>query len=265
MTAVPAGDELERVPAHRGAALRVVQLVDDPDAGAPDVAQAVSLDPALTARLLQVANSAYFGLSGRVRTPAFAVTVVGFQTVRALSALAAAGVSKDDVLPTGFWTRSAGAAAGASLLAARVGAAAPDAFCAGMLHDLGSVLLWRRDPDLYELVTRRVEAGEPPLALEQEHFGGTHATVCAEVLGAWSVPSDLCAAIARHHDEPATTASPLRRALQGGIALGALLDGDRSPRHRKALEVIGVGSAELTALMSQVQEARGLLAAVLGA
>lgn len=256
-------EELENVPPSRGAALKVVQMVDDPKVGSAEVAGAVGSDPALTARILQVANSAYYGLSGRVRTTQFAVTVVGFQTVRSLAALAAAGVSKQDALPKGFWTSSAGAATGASLLAQRAGASAPDAFCAGMLHDLGTVLLWRLDPATHDQLRLRATTEQPLTSLEQQTYGGTHATLCGDVLSAWSVPEDLCTAIGRHHDQLSPTASPLRKALQAGIAVAGLIDGCREPWVWQSVEAIGLRKDELPVLMSQVKEARDQLAAVL--
>jgi HD-like signal output (HDOD) protein len=254
--------ELEQVPANRAAALRVVQMVDDPRVGSSDVAASVSLDPALTARVLQVANSAYYGMSGRIRTTAFGVTVLGFQTVRSLAAIAAAGVSGNDALPKGFWTRCAAAASGGSILAARAGASAPDAFCVGMLHDLGSVLLWKRDPAAYEALPAPTP-GRTVLSVEQEAYGIDHASLCAQVLTAWCVPDDLCSAIGNHHEVPSDTAPPLRKALQAGIALGRLAQGDRDPVHRSALHVIGVTDREMPDLIAQVEEATRQLAAVL--
>lgn len=256
-------EELEQVPPSRGAALKVVQMVDDPKVGSADVAGAVGSDPALTARILQVANSAYYGLSGRIRTTQFAVTVVGFQTVRSLAALAAAGVQKNDKLPAGFWKRSAGAASGASLLAQRAGAAAPDAFCAGMLHDLGTVLLWRLDPELHEGLAKRATVDQPMTSLEQQTYGGTHATLCGEVLSGWNVPLDLCSAIGRHHDQASAVAAPLRKALQAGIAVAGMVDGIREPWVAAALQAVDVRNDELPGLMSQVKAARDQLAAVL--
>jgi HD-like signal output (HDOD) protein len=256
-------EELENVPPSRGAALKVVQMVDDPNVGSADVAGAVGIDPALTARILQVANSAYYGLSGRIRTTSFAVTVVGFQTVRSLAALAAAGVQRNDALPKGFWSRSAAAASGASLVAQRAGASPPDAFCAGMLHDLGTVLLWRRDPAAHDLLIQRASPDQPLLSLEQQVYGGTHATLCGAVLSGWSVPDDLCTAISRHHDQPSSAASPLRKALQAGIAIGDLIDGRRESWTDAAVEAVGLRHDELLVLMSQVKEARDQLAAVL--
>ncbi len=258
-------EELENVPSSRGAALKVVQMVDDPRVGAADVAAAVGSDPALTARILQVANSAYYGLSGRIRTTSFAVTVVGFQTVRSLAALAAAGVQRTDDLPKGFWQRSAAVATASSLLAVRAGAAGPDAFCVGMLHDLGTVLLWRREPAAHDALQRLASVERPLQQLELERYGGTHATLGADVLAAWNVPEDLCRAIGRHHDLPSASAAPLRRALQAGIVLAERLDGVKQPWAPAALEAVGVRPEELPGLCEQVKQGRDQLVAVLSA
>lgn len=248
--------ELEQLPPARAAALRVVQIVDDPDSAAADVAAAASVDAALTARMLRMANSAYYGLSGRVASASFAVTVVGFQTVRSLAAMAAAGFVSDADLPPGFWARGAATASGTALLARRVGADVAQAFCIGILHDLGTALLWRHDPERQGGLLARATDSEPAHVLEFQTYGATHASLCADVLAAWHFPDELCVAIGRHHDAPSTAATPLRRALQGGIALAALADGSVGPRDPftvASLEAAAVSVTDRAALVAQVQ------------
>lgn len=251
-------EQLEKLPASRAAALRVVQVVDDPATGAADVAKAASADPALTARILRVANSAYYGLSGRIGTPAFAVTVVGFATVRSLAALSASGLAGPGACPPEFWARAAAVASGSSLLARRVGADAPEAFCAGLLHDLGTALLRQHAPEQQEDILRRAQAGEPLLELEREAYGGNHASLCASVLGGWRFPDDLCEAIGKHHELPMRSASPVRRALQGALALVpdelSGIDADR------ALFAAHVTADEVPELQRQVADAAEQLA-----
>ena len=248
--------ELEQLPPARAAALRVVQIVDDPDSGANDVATAASVDAALTARMLRMANSAYYGLSGRVASTTFAVTVIGFQTVRSLATMAAAGFASDADLPPGFWARGAATASGATLLARRVGADASQAFCVGILHDLGTALLWRHDAERQADLLARATDAEPAHVLELAEYGATHASLCADVLASWHFPEDLCVAIGRHHEAPSVGATPLRRALQGGIALAGLADGSAratDPFVAACLDAAAVTKADRDALVAQVR------------
>ena len=252
-------EELEKLPASRAAALRVVQVVDDPATGAADVAKAASADPALTARILRVANSAYYGLSGRIGTPAFAVTVVGFATVRSLAALSASGLTGPGGCPPEFWHRAATIASGSSLLARRVGADAPEAFCAGLLHDLGTALLRQHAGAQHEEILARAVAGEPLLDLEREAYGGTHASLCASVLAGWRFPDDLCDAIGKHHEVPLRSAPPARRALQGALAL--MPDELTGLDVGRALLASHVNADEVPELKRQITEAAEQLAA----
>ena len=258
--------ELEQLPPARAAALRVVQVVDDPRSASADVAKAAASDPALTTRMLRMANSAYYGLSGRVSSASFAVTVIGFATVRSLAAVSAAGFVGDGDLPPGFWARGTATAAGTALLARRLGADAAEGFCVGILHDLGTALLYRHDPQGHGELLARATPEEPLHRLEQARYGGTHASLCADVLSAWHFPEELCAAIGRHHERPSTAGAPLRRALQGGIALAALAErsaGSYELQVSTALEAALVPSRERASLVAQVRrEADELLSAL---
>ena len=258
--------ELEQLPPARAAALRVVRIVDDPGSGSADVATAAASDPALTTRMLRMANSAYYGLSGRVSSPAFAVTVIGFATVRSLAAVSAAGFVGDGDLPPGFWARATATAAGTALIARRVGADPAEGFCVGILHDLGTALLYRHDPEVQGELLARATPQEPVHRLEQALYGGTHASLCADVLGSWHFPDELCSAIGLHHEQPSVAAAALRRALQGGIALAALADrsaGASDLGVAAALDAAFVPARDRTALVGQVRrESEELLSAL---
>ena len=248
--------ELEQLPPAQAAALRVVQTIDDPRSGSADVAKAAMVDPALTARMLRMANSAYYGLSGRVASAAFAVTVIGFSTVRSLAAMSAAGFVGEEDLPPDFWARGATTAAGTALLARRVGADASQAFCVGILNDLGTALLWRHDRERHSALLERASDKQPIHVLEQLEYGASHASLCADLLDTWSFPDDLCVAIGRHHDAPSSGATPLRRALQGGIALAALADGSAGPHDSfvsAALDAAATPRPDRMALVQQVR------------
>lgn len=132
--------------------------------------------------------------------------------------MAASGLGGNDA-PAEFRTRAAAVATGASLLARRVGADAPEAFCAGLLHDLGTALLHQHAPDQHAAVVAKALQGHSLLELELDTYGGTHASLAADVLLAWRFPAELCDAIGKHHEPPQRSAPPVRRALQAALAL----------------------------------------------
>lgn len=215
----------EQLRTRAGAAATVLRLVDDPDAGAQDLARALGTDPVLAARVLRVANSSYYGLSGRVGTLPFAVSVLGFQTVRSLAVVAAAGLDDPSSVPTGFWPAAALAATAAERIAPLLEADAGDAFSLGLLHTFGAALLHQHEP--LDLLCLPAPADpDELLRTEHERYGINHQLAGARVLAAWHVPERITSLIARHHQAPLPDAAPLERALHAsryltGVALGA--------------------------------------------
>ena len=212
--------DLQQLPGSRPALLRVVRVCDDPDSSSRQLADAAACDPAFAARLLQLANSAYYGRTGRVTAIGPAVVVLGGETLRGLAVTMALGLSGEHgPLPDGFWDRAAATAAGSRLLAPRVGADSGDAFCVGLLREVGSALLFRAAPESYSAL--RASCPDGSLAdAEREWCGWTSGELAAAVLGAAGLPEPVCTAIAEHqdagHGEHQTS---LTRALRGGVLL----------------------------------------------
>jgi HD-like signal output (HDOD) protein len=192
--------------------VQVLRLVDDPDVSAQQLARAVATDPVLAARVLRVANSPYYGLGGRVGTLPFAVSVVGFQAVRSLAVVAAAGLDDPSAAPEGFWRGAALVATAAELLAPLVEADPGDAFSLGLLHTLGAALLHQRGPGV-QLCLPQPDDARGLLASERERFGETHDELAARALATWHMPARLCELIARHHEAVLPDSGPLERSL----------------------------------------------------
>jgi HD-like signal output (HDOD) protein len=190
---------LDDLAARRPVAARVVAIADDPTTGARDLASVLTADVTLTARVLRVANSASFGLGGRVRSVPFAVTVVGFTTVRAIAAVAAAGVDAAEGLPEDFWSRCKVTAVACGELAGAFGVSGPDAFCLGLLSGLGQAVLCQHDPQGYAelLATDAVRTGgRAALVLaEEQRYGLRHTEVSAAALASWAFPRELTEAL----------------------------------------------------------------------
>lgn len=239
--------ELERMPAQQAAAVRVLYVADDPTSSAAELAAAVNVDPVLTAQVMRLANSAYYGLSGRVRSADFAVTLLGFATVRSLAAAFAAGaIGRDAVIPRNFWEHAAASAAGAAQVSARLGVVRPEAFSVGLLHDLGAALLCRLDPAAFQDIEEQVNQTDTRQAalFEKKAFGMDHGAVAATVLDSWRFPEEMVDAIAAHHEPLTGTASKLRRCLAAGHAL-AVLSGFEDCERYEATKVLSRYESDL--------------------
>jgi putative nucleotidyltransferase with HDIG domain len=251
---------LEELPAHPNVAMRVVLETNDPNSSAARLGRLIEIDPSLTAHVMRLANSAFYGLSTRVSSAARAVAVLGFSMVRSMAAGIVTGVLSPEsgALPDGFWEHSVGTAVAASLLAPRVGCNTADAFSMGLLHDVGAALLYRLHPEAYEMATNRAIAGGVPIVrAEQEAFGISHDIAAGRVFAAWNFPPELVRAIANHHTSaPFGTQSPQSSLLAAAEELAHWLPD--APRYEKcrtgALATMGVAHDELAALVEQVAD-----------
>jgi putative nucleotidyltransferase with HDIG domain len=188
----------------------IIALIDDDRAGAKKLVDLIERDQALTARLLRLANSAFFGQARKVSTIPRAVLLLGFSTVRNL----ALGVKVWDTLGTGvsrkeleaLWAHSVQVAALARMIARQQRQTNPDeAFTTGLLHDVGQLVLALRFKDLYWETARKATSTEHLPGLEQSTLGVDHAEVGSWLLEAWNLPALMVEAVRRHHDPEART------------------------------------------------------------
>ncbi|MDQ1287556.1 MAG: hypothetical protein QG622_1121 [Actinomycetota bacterium] len=258
----------EHVPPRAVAASAVLRLVDDPDSSAQALARAIGADPGFAARVLRIANSTYYGLSGRVSTLPLAVSVIGFQAIRGLAVAAAAGLDDPDGAPEGFWRAAALAATGTELVAARIGADPGDAFCVGLLHTIGAALLHQHRPGIALCLPEPLDVGQL-LDDEREEYGITHDELGARVLAGWNFPEHLCSLIGRHHEVVLPDATPLERSLRTSRVLADLLLTDATPTAAQQAHLVWLtegrlGEADLPGVLEHLAEqSAGLLAGLL--
>jgi len=252
---------LDELPAQRPVLMWLLSLTNDPLAAARDVAATAASDPAFCARLMRLANSAYYGLSGRVRTPAFAVTVVGFTTVRSLAMTSAAGLDDGGDLPPRFWEMATATAAAAADLAPRFAVKGPDAFCLGMLAEVGEALLHRADPEAYAEVAATSPTRRARVDAQRRRYGICGTQLTAEALLLWSFPTEMSEALSLV-DVPVPNPVPAAVLIRVAVELaGRALDS----RHKATpLERVTAGQLVETAappLVARVRDAAAALAA----
>jgi HD-like signal output (HDOD) protein len=187
--------------------LEIMREIESPNSSIQGIANIVAQDPGITAKILQVANSAAIGLPEKVSDPVEAVQQLGMTTVRSLVLSAqvyssfAPGRLKN-FSPDALWTHlmKCGDLARTIMRRERVEfAEAEDAFTAGMLHDMGKLMLADSLPDEFQKALALAEEEKIPLpAAELEIFGATHSGLAAYLFGLWGLPAAIVEAVAFH-------------------------------------------------------------------
>lgn len=186
--------------------LRINELIDDDRATADEFGEVISMDTGLTARLLKIVNSPVYGYSQRVDTISRAVSILGLQELRALVIAASAvdaftSLSTSQLNKVRFWRHSLYTGVIARLLARQCNVLHSERlFVAGMLHDIGKMLLSYRLPEQMSRVhTMSSVTGQDEDDMEKQMLGYTHAEAGAELLRKWNLPAVLCDTVAYHH------------------------------------------------------------------
>jgi len=183
-----------------------------------DLVKIIMLDPTLTAQVLKLVNSSFYGLAQRVSSLSQAVVLLGINTVRNI-ALSTALLStvflrdrRSPIPPDAFWRHCLGTAVACKMLVRACGADSETSeqyFVAGMLHDIGKILFIRCDPVRYEqALSESTTYGVRLCFAEQALFGCTHMQAGAVLAQTWKLHSTLTEAIEHHHN-PRSATSPI--------------------------------------------------------
>jgi len=184
----------------------VIQVVNHPLSSATDVANVISKDVGLTARLLRVVNSAFYGFPGKIETVSRATAIVGTNELCEL-ALATAVMSvfdhslRDMVNMSQFWLHSLFCGSVARMLGKLRGEANSERyFVMGLLHDIGRLVMFSEAPKLSrDVLEEAAKSGRPVYEVERAMFGFTHAAVGRELLAGWNLPVTYQEAVSHHH------------------------------------------------------------------
>jgi HD-like signal output (HDOD) protein len=192
------------LPPMPAVATKVLQMLQSQNTSYAQLGKAIASDPAVTARLLKVANSAFFSLKRQVKTLDHAIAIVGERTLRSLVLAASLeGMNKSyGLLEKMLWEDSIGCAIGARFLARRFNTADPEeAFLAGLFRHLGLIVMNYSNPEGYRSLVAAVYAGEGSFnEIEGRYFPYAHEAVGAAVLNKWNFSDDLIQSTLHHED-----------------------------------------------------------------
>lgn len=216
--------------------IRVNELVDDPNSSAGEIGQVISQDPALTLRILKIANSPFYGVSSQIDTVTKAVAILGMKQLRDL-VLATSATSVFDGLPNelismhDFWRHSIYCAISARILSEDYKKGKGEAlFISGLLHDIGQLAIFNKAPELArQTIILSMEGPDENELHEHERriMGFDHAQVGGELVRKWKLPESICECVRYHHEPLKAEKYPVETAMihiANAIAVMAELD-----------------------------------------
>ena len=192
--------ELATMPTLPSVVMTVARMAEDAETTANDMADVIATDQVLSARVLRLVNSPMYGFPGRISTVRHAVVLLGFQVVKGL-VLGASVFEKFDRLGNVLWSHSLGTALFSRHLAEHAGLDEPEEYLiAGLLHDLGKLVLSHLRPREFDTVLERAREQRRHIGeVEREVFQVDHARVGYWLADEWRFPKRLLEPIAYHH------------------------------------------------------------------
>jgi putative nucleotidyltransferase with HDIG domain len=253
---------------------RILEVLDNPNATADELEQLVSSDPVLSAKVLKVVNSSFYGMPASVNSIKQAIVLLGVGGLKnialaaSLAKLFGGMAPQSDFDPQGPWQHSAAVGAAAKLICGHVGGNGEEMFLAGLLHDVGTVIaLQALRQQFSDLVARRAaNPDEPYVVAERECLGATHEEFGIALCRSWNFPPSIQAAVEFHHDPDAAEEEYRRDAqiicLADHIATQAEIGycGAVSAAELPAsiIAALGLTEAQLEDIAEKMNEAAGL-------
>ena len=198
---------INELPTLPQVASKIVALSSDPNASAPSFTEIIALDQSLTAKILKLVNSSFYGFPGKINSVNHAVVILGYNEVENLVLATSVfstllNESTDlSIDKEALWRHSAATATVARLLAGELGQkGANEYFIAGLLHDIGLVYLVAYAHEEMTEIISRVRKREGHLTdIEEDVLGINHAVIGSELIKTWKLPASIGETVRYHH------------------------------------------------------------------
>ncbi|HZK57101.1 MAG TPA: HDOD domain-containing protein [Clostridia bacterium] len=247
----------------------IMRLTEDPDSTVRDIENVIMKDQSLTARILRLANSAYYGYPRRISTISEASVLLGFQAIRSITLTASVGGLLVREVPgyglekNELWKQSQSCAIISRYIARKVHFARVDqAYVAGLLRDIGKVIVSYYLTEYFKQIMNLVENENISfLDAEEEILGFHHGQVGAEIAKKWNLPEELAEAIAYHHNPEKATINPkltsivhIADAIVMTLGIGLGVDGMVYNFSGEAIKFLGIDEPMLDQIISDVSD-----------
>jgi len=190
------------IPPARCTAERLRGILAQKGSSMRQVIEICSCDPALAAKIMKVANSSLYGRQRQVGSINQAMMIAGIPIIRGICFRACLTQTRDGWgdIPQGLYQHSLCTALACQLLACKKGKSySSELYTAGLMHDLGKLVLWRQIPGDYGNIHKLTQSGLSNTEAEAERLGYSHALIGALIGKKWSFPSEICQLVICHH------------------------------------------------------------------
>ena len=259
---------LRDLPPMPQVAQKAREIISDPASNFKDLARVIEMDQAIVTRILKVANSPFYGLSGKISSVQHASVVLGTKTLLDVLTLACSSEILGRTLPGygldagDLWKHSLAVASASQIIARRINPSLEqDAFSAGLIHDAGKIILDPYILERKEAFKAFVDEGSRTfLKAEQHILGFDHAQLASDVCRQWQIPAPIALANRYHHDPASSGGDQLSFivhmadaiAMMSGI--GAGLDGLLYSLHPDAAKVLRLGGDDIGEIMGTIAD-----------
>ena len=269
---------LKSFPSMPGAAVKLLALIDDPDMRVSQIETILRHDAGLTANLLKLANSAYFGIPSKVGSVRQAVLILGLKRLiqmviaSCVSAIIDKPVPGYDLPPGELWRHSIAVSVAAEGLVKELDiGATEEIFTAALLHDVGKLVLGSFVKDDFKQIEAALEKDVSFETAEDMVLGTNHADIGAEILTQWSLPANIIKAVRWHHNPESAEREDtmldivhVANILCLMMGIGAGNDGMQYKPSEVVTERLGLESFHLEKVASQTLEWTNELSEVFG-
>ncbi len=199
-------DSAIKLPPLPHVALKVMEVLREEEFSIDKLSEAIETDPALATRVLSMANSAFYSSLCKADTVKRAVSILGGEMIKNMALLIIISKNFKSNRLSGFdydlfWMRAITAATAAETLAAKLGKQQEDIFAAGLLMDIGTLVMCYVEPEKFAQIGRQKQISKksPITSIERSLFGADHMEIGSEVLRIWNLPESIYIPVAYHH------------------------------------------------------------------
>ena len=254
--------EVKNLPTLPGIVAKLSRMAEDPDTTTEQMGKLISKDHILSAKLLKLVNSAFYGFPQKISSLSSAIILLGFNVIKSLiiSASIFELMERSDLE---LWEHSLGTAVIANVMAKRLGINDPEEVStAGLIHDIGKVAIKMELPDEYEKICNVVEMKQVSFRqAELAVLGIDHAEVGGWLAKSWFLPKKLVEPIAHHHAPKKATDETLACAILHfsdvvirGLGYGHGADIWVPPLSKKAFSDLGIGADDFDEILDEIEE-----------